>query len=180
MTRRAAGRRRHRDGAHDGRRARGRRRVYMASLPLDANVLLLTVMATRCRSSDGVDLPMGARMAARRLARRTPPPRHPQRFRRARLRRRCSRSSDIIDDIMFVHPKDMQDGKVEISAGHHDQPALRARRRTSPSTTTPARRSASTARPTNHVIDAGAAQRRARGLRLLRRRRALPAHLATR
>ena len=45
---------------------------------------------------------------------------------------------DLLDDIMFVHPKDMQDGKIEVSrARHHDQPALRARRRTSRSTTTP-------------------------------------------
>jgi nanoRNase/pAp phosphatase (c-di-AMP/oligoRNAs hydrolase) len=32
---------------------------------------------------------------------------------------------NLIDDIKFVHPKDMQDGKVEITARHHDQPALR-------------------------------------------------------
>jgi hypothetical protein len=34
----------------------------------------------------------------------------------------------MIDDIKFVHPKDMQDGKVEIRARHHHQPALCSRR----------------------------------------------------
>ena len=33
--------------ADDGRRARGRAVVYMASLPLDANVQFMTVMATK-------------------------------------------------------------------------------------------------------------------------------------
>ena len=32
----------------------------------------------------------------------------------------------MLDDILFVHPKDMQDGKVELDrARHHDEPALR-------------------------------------------------------
>jgi nanoRNase/pAp phosphatase (c-di-AMP/oligoRNAs hydrolase) len=32
---------------------------------------------------------------------------------------------DLIDDILFVHPKDMQDGKIAIMpARHHDQPAV--------------------------------------------------------
>ena len=35
---------------------------------------------------------------------------------------------DLIDEIKFVHPKDMQDGKVEVSRPrHHHQPALCAR-----------------------------------------------------
>ena len=43
----------------------------------------------------------------------------------------------IIDDITFVHPKDMQDGKVEITGQrHHDQPAVRRWRATLPSTIT--------------------------------------------
>ena len=43
----------------------------------------------------------------------------------------------ILDDIKFVHPKDMQDGKVEgRPARHHDEPAVRARASTSRSTTT--------------------------------------------
>lgn len=34
---------------------------------------------------------------------------------------------NLIDEITFVHPKDMQDGKVAITfARHHHQPALRA------------------------------------------------------
>ena len=44
---------------------------------------------------------------------------------------------DMLDDIKFVHPKDMQDGKVEIGRRrHHDQPPVRPGRRTSRSTTT--------------------------------------------
>ena len=44
---RAAGRRLHRSGAADGRRACRAAVVYMASLPLDANVQFMTVMATK-------------------------------------------------------------------------------------------------------------------------------------
>ena len=32
----------------------------------------------------------------------------------------------ILDDILFVHPKDMQDGKVELDLQrHHDEPPVR-------------------------------------------------------
>ena len=84
----------------------------------------------------------------------------------------------MLDDILFVHPKDMQDGKIEIGPGDittnlpyvpgvhlaFDHHALRddPRRAT---------------RRDNHVIVPGARVRGARGLRLLRRRRALPEHL---
>ena len=44
---RAAGQRRGRGRAADGRRARRRAVVYMAGLPLDANVQFMTVMATK-------------------------------------------------------------------------------------------------------------------------------------
>ena len=39
------------------------------------------------------------------------------------------RSLDLIDDITFVHPKDVQDGVVEVTDRRHpDQPAVRAGR----------------------------------------------------
>ena len=37
------------------------------------------------------------------------------------------RHLDMIDEIIFVHPKDMQDGKIELFAG--DQPVGDARHR---------------------------------------------------
>ena len=56
---------------------------------------------------------------------------------------------DMLDDILFVHPKDMQDGKIEIGPRrHHDEPAVRPDRRTSSSTTTSRRRCASRASAT--------------------------------
>ena len=62
----------------------------------------------------------------------------------------------MLDDILFVHPKDMQDGKVEVGAGDITTnlpyvPGVHSR-----STTTPARRSASTDSPENHIIVPGA------------------------
>ena len=43
----------------------------------------------------------------------------------------------ILDDILFVHPKDVQDGKVELGAQrHHDEPAVQPGRRDLASTTT--------------------------------------------
>ena len=35
---------------------------------------------------------------------------------------------ELIDDIKFVHPKDMQDGKIEITGVTSPQSALRPRR----------------------------------------------------
>ena len=86
----------------------------------------------------------------------------------------------MLDDIMFVHPKDMQDGKVEITdrdittnlpyvPGVHL--VVRPPRQ---------RDAARRGRAENHVIDAGRQVGRARRLRLLRRRGALPADLARR
>jgi hypothetical protein len=31
----------------------------------------------------------------------------------------------LIDEILFVHPKDMQDAKIAIGPRHHHQPAVR-------------------------------------------------------
>ena len=70
----------------------------------------------------------------------------------------------LLDDILFVHPKDMQDGKIEVGPGdittnlpyvpgvglafdHHASEAIRVEDS-----------------PENHIIVPGAHERRARGL----------------
>ena len=58
----------------------------------------------------------------------------------------------ILDDIMFVHPKDVQDGKVEIGPNDITTNLPYTRTRRSPSTTTAPRRPASAGRRDNHVI----------------------------
>ena len=81
----------------------------------------------------------------------------------------------ILDDILFVHPKDVQDGKVELTAERHDhEPAV------SPGGRAVLRppQLGGRARHRGRREPRGDLQRRlgrARGLRVLRRRGALPA-----
>ena len=81
----------------------------------------------------------------------------------------------MIDEIKFVHPKDMQDGKIEIGPGDiTTNLPVRPGRRISPSTTTPREAIRVEDAPDEPHHRRRAPVGGARGLRLLRRRRALP------
>ena len=84
----------------------------------------------------------------------------------------------LLDDIQFVHPKDMQDGKIEVGTGDITTNLPYVPGAGSCSTTTRPRRSAARF-PRRTTSSSERHQRRARGLRLLRWRRAFPASRTT-
>ena len=87
------------------------------------------------------------------------------------------RSSDLIDDIAFVHPKDVQDGKVAVTDRRHHSPTCP----TCPAAHMFFDHHASEALrnsgkpPPNHILEPGRDVRGAGDLRLLRRPGSLPA-----
>ncbi len=83
------------------------------------------------------------------------PPRHPQRLRRPRLRHAAARER-LIDEIKFVHPKDMQDGLIRSRTATSSPTCLRGGL---PSRLRPPflrGRALRRDTPANHVIDATA------------------------